>query len=290
MSAEASAFYDALRQEVLADPPATFSEENIFWFHKYYKGFRKKPKRYPFYKYNWGSRVSRAQEVIRGWPRQAGKTWQVLDAGSGVGTESFFWSSLRDDVMVTGADLSIQRVETAQARMAGFAEQWQRPFSGQFVEKNVLDLMAENRYDLIWAMEAISHIDPAEDFIRLAGQSVTDEGALVISDSHRLNPMMLWRIFEMRQEGVPERSQKELSTGEEVSLANERLFSVGELTPLLREAGFKRIEHQLTIFFPPTLADFGLLSLGRIMDRVGNALPGMRLLGGIYTTVAYKRP
>ena len=138
-------------------------------------------------------------------------------------------------------------------------------------------------------MEAISHIDPAEEFLTAVSENVGDRGHVVISDSHILNPAMAWRIFQMRRRGVEAHTHKAISTGKVVSYAQERLFTVGQLSRMLRQAGFPTVQVQSTVFFPPHLARVpSLFSIGTGIDSILNKVPVLRNLGGIYTIVASK--
>jgi len=138
-------------------------------------------------------------------------------------------------------------------------------------------------------MEAISHIDPAEEFLTAVSENVGDRGHVVISDSHILNPAMAWRIFQMRRRGVEAHTHKATSTGETISYAQERLLSARQLSKMLKQAGFSSVQTQLSVFFPPRLARVpSLSSIGTGIDSILNKVPVLRNLGGIYTIVASK--
>jgi 2-polyprenyl-3-methyl-5-hydroxy-6-metoxy-1,4-benzoquinol methylase len=212
------------------------------------------------------------------------KPWRILDAGCGVGTESLLWASLRDDVKVLGVDISAARLRAASARVPYYQQQIGRSLAVKFCDQSVFTIMKEETFDLIWTMEAISHIDPAESFVEASYDSLSSNGCLVISDSHFLNPAMIWRIFKLRRQGIGH-TYKTTSTGETVSYAEERLFTVPQLTRLLYQAGFKTVQTQISIYFPPRLLTSTMFQAA---DRILNRLPLVRHLGGIYTVSAHK--
>jgi hypothetical protein len=150
----------------------------------------------------------------------------------------------------------------------------------------VFEVLRNEKFDLVWVMEAIFHIDPAEEFISLVSGNLGTPGYLVISGSHRLNPWMAWRILKMRRSGTLERSVKTPSTGRPLSYANERLFAAGVLTRLLRSAGFQSEQFQMSIFFTPRVANWPtLFEVSLQVDRILDKTPLIRNLGGINTPV-----
>lgn len=255
---------------------------------RYYRALKSNVGLRPFYRYNWTRRVAPMQKVIAALPRRD-TSWRILDAGCGVGTESIFWSTLRDDVEVTGTDISPERLGTARARQAAYENRLGRPLKLHFLEQDVFSVLRLDHFDLVWVMEAISHIDPAESFLTNVSKNLGSDGYLVISDSHVLNLTVSWRVFRLRRRGVTAYVYKTTSSGETIPYAQERLFSVGQLSKMLRRAGFESVQTQLSIFFPPVLARSSfLLKVCMKCDQVLNRVPLLRNLGGIYTLVARK--
>jgi 2-polyprenyl-3-methyl-5-hydroxy-6-metoxy-1,4-benzoquinol methylase len=120
----------------------------------------------------------------------------------GLGTESIFWSTLRGDVQVLGVDLSGRRLEVAQARHMAYERYFGRSLNVRFVEQDVFSVLNSEFFDVVWTMEAISHIDPAEAFLAQVSENLGDHGHLVVSDSHIWNPAMAWRVLNLRRQGV----------------------------------------------------------------------------------------
>lgn len=242
----------------------------------------------PFYRYNWLRRTWPMVHLLQTLPHRE-KPWRILDAGCGVGTESLLWASLRDDAEVVGVDISPERLQTAMARRPYYEQQVERALAVEFRDQNIFSIVKEKLFDLVWTMEAISHIDPAEGFIEKVAGNLNTPGYLVISDSHKLSPAMVWRIYRMRQRGKAEQGEKTLSTGEVIPYAHERLFAVSQLKQILQNAGFKTIQSQLSVFFPAGLATHPpLFKLGMTLDKILNRIPLFRNMGGIYTITAGK--
>jgi SAM-dependent methyltransferase len=283
----ANAFYDRLVAEVL-DNDNCLGPSDYACLSHYYEALEEKAALRSFYRYNWTRRVAPMAALVLALPRRD-VAWRILDAGCGVGTESIFWSSLREDVEVIGVDISPDRLAVAKARQAAYERRLGRCLDLRFWEQDVLNAPKGEGLDLVWAMESISHIDPAQEFLTKVYQSLNPGGALVLSDSHLLNPAMLWRVFRLRVSGVEERIRKELPGGGSISYAQERLFSVGRLSRMSRRAGFRSVQSQLGIFFPPLLARFSFALQACIrLDALLTQVPLVRNLGGIYTIVAHK--
>jgi 2-polyprenyl-3-methyl-5-hydroxy-6-metoxy-1,4-benzoquinol methylase len=194
---------------------------------------------------------------------------------------------VRDDIEVTAVDIHAGRLEIAQARQDAYESRLGKGLNLRFLQLDVFRAMDAGTYDLVWAMESISHIDPAEAFLTRVAERLDTGGRLVISDSHILNPAMAWRVWRLRASGVAERSQRTLASGAALPYAQERLFTVGQLSRKLRAAGFRSVRSHLTVFFPPALARFP--SAFRVFVRLEDLLDKVALirnLGAIYTVVA----
>jgi 2-polyprenyl-3-methyl-5-hydroxy-6-metoxy-1,4-benzoquinol methylase len=250
----------------------------------YRKSLIQHPERLKFYQYNWAKRVEPMVNLLRSLPKRD-RPWRVLDAGCGVGTESIFFGSSRSDLEITGVDIADRRLAAAEARKTAYAAYLDRALSIYFTNQDVFQLLRSHCYDLIWSMESISHIDPAETFIENAFRSLEDRGSLVISDSHQLNPVVITRALKHQRRGG-HRDTRRVAGGNSISYARERVFSVPHLASLLRAAGFHQIRSQLSIYFPGQLSRFtGLL---RHWDSLWNRIPLLRYVGGIYTITASK--
>jgi 2-polyprenyl-3-methyl-5-hydroxy-6-metoxy-1,4-benzoquinol methylase len=280
-------FYETLTAEI-TDNVLGLDTKHYQEMQRYYLTSVDNLQRRSFNRYNWIRRTEPMVRLLNTLPRR-NEPWRVLDAGCGLGTESIFWSTLRDDIQVLSVDLSARRLGVAQARCSAYERHLGRALSVRFLEQDVFTVLNSEGFDVVWTMEAISHIDPAEQFIADVAKNLGERGHLVVSDSHIWNPAMAWRVLKLRRQGVTLRTQKTTSGGRTVSYAQERLLTVGWLSSILKEAGFASVQTQSSVFFPPKLARSPeLLAACVLFDRVMNRLPVIRNLGGIYTLVAGK--
>ncbi|GAB4546798.1 MAG: hypothetical protein Kow0063_41320 [Anaerolineae bacterium] len=280
-------FYDVFSDELCKNTealPVELSQE----LGRYYRALVEKSGHREFHRYNWIRRTEPMARLLKALPERD-TPWRVLDAGCGLGTESIYWSTLRDDIQVLGVDVSARRLEVARARHIAYERHLGRPLNVRFVEQDVFSVLRAQPFDVVWTMEAISHIDPAEKFLADVSRNLGDHGHLVISDSHIWNPVMAWRVFRLRRQGVALRTQKTTRQGESITYAQERLLSVGWLSRRLRQVGFASVHAQLNVFFPPFVARHtSLHSLCAWFDTLMNMVPVIRNVGGIYTLVASK--
>jgi SAM-dependent methyltransferase len=220
----------------------------------------------------------------------------VLDAGSGYGTESLLFSLLGKRVV--GVELVPERVELARSRLRFYRSVCDFPLSVEFVNANVLRYLGAGRaFDVIWAMEAVSHIYPPEDFFRLARDSLKPGGCFIVSDPNRMNPLAWARSVRIRGSlrHVPHRRFRDPETGGPVDYGQEKVFSVFQLKRRLRRLGFIIEASHVSGFlgtsllptsFVSTPRAFGLLSS---LQAVARKVPVVKHLGTNYVVVA-RRP
>ena len=67
--------------------------------------------------------------------------WRILDAGCGVGTESIFWSTLRDDIEVMGVDISKDRLDVAKTRKILYERRLGKPLKISFLQDEHFDVV-----------------------------------------------------------------------------------------------------------------------------------------------------
>ena len=279
-----NAFYGLMVKEITENLLRLDDAHSATLAGYYRRSLVQHPERLKFYRYNWAKRVEPMVNLLRSLPA-GDRPWRVLDAGCGVGTESIFFGSTRSDLEITGVDIADRRLTAANARKKAYESFLDRALSIRFTNQDVFELLRSQRYDLIWSMESISHIDPAEEFISSAFRSLENRGSLVISDSNKQNPVVLWRSRKHQRKGG-NRDMRKVAGGNSISYARERVFSVRELASLLRAAGFEGIRSQLSVYFLPQMTSFtGLL---RHWDFFLDRIPLLRYVGGIYTITASK--
>lgn len=219
----------------------------------------------------------------------------ILDAGSGYGTESLLFSLTGKRVV--GVELVPERVDLARSRMAYYQSICDFPLLLEFVNANVFRfLKASDPFDFIWAMEAVSHIYPPDDFFQLAFDSLKPGGRFAVSDPNSLNPLAWARSVRIRGsiKHTPHRRFKDPETGVPVDYGQERVFPIFELKRRLARAGFV-IEHSsvsgflctslLPTSFITSRPAFTLLSY---VQTVAKKIPIVKWLGSNCLVVAQK--
>lgn len=159
------------------------SQEEYTVFRKYYH-FLGKQRRY-LYQDLYQRRLSYVTRLLL-----LNGGLSILDAGCGLGTESLFFSSL--GAKVTAVDLNEPRLAVASKRKLFYGE-----FKGEidFILANVFEIVKKYQFDIIWMNEAISHIHPAEEFLRLAYRQLKPKGRILISDGNGASPYIRLKHF-----------------------------------------------------------------------------------------------
>jgi len=240
----------------------------------------------------YSARLVPAIRVLRSTPGRA----RILNAGCGYGTESILFSMFGSEVV--GVDLRAQNIDLARTRMEFFQSIASGPLDVTFLNANVLRLLNRSgRFDMIWAKDAVSHICPPEEFLRLAYDKLNTKGKLVISDSNILSPPAWWRGAMIRgsfRRRPQTKYYNDPETGTPVEFGRERIFSVFGFQKALARDGFGIDKTYIsgfmgTSWLPKRLLTcsgaFGLLSA---FERMAANTPGLRFLGSLYTIVASK--
>jgi 2-polyprenyl-3-methyl-5-hydroxy-6-metoxy-1,4-benzoquinol methylase len=279
--------YDLLERELDQGNPL-LSPEQQERFRKYYGKLVAHPGRRRFYRYNWRRRIEQVARLLRALA-QDGEEVRILDAGCGYGTESILWGGLARNVRVLAVDCDPRLIRAARERLRYYAETLGRPLSVEFVNDDAVNVLSGGGFDMVWAMEAVSHIHPAERFLAAAAAALAPGGYLAVSDSNLLNPIMALQVWRLRWRGVLT-DERRTEAGLRVRMVCERLFSRLGMLARLRGLGLAIRHCEVHVFFPPWLpASGGLFSLAGAWDRLLGAVPGLKELGGVYTIVAQKR-
>lgn len=245
----------------------------------------------PLGAHGYAQRLAPALECLRATPEES----RVLDAGSGYGSESLLFSMLGKRVV--GVELVPVRVELARSRVAFFQSVCEFPLNIEFVNANVLRFLGTSQaFDVIWAMEAVSHIYPAEDFFRMARDSLRPGGRLIVSDPNRLNPLAWARSIRIRGSltHVPHRRFHDPETGRPVDYGQERVFTVFQLKRHLARAGFIVEASHVSGFLGTSLLPTSFLSKPRAfrllsrMQAMAKRAPVVKHFGTNYVVVAKK--
>jgi 2-polyprenyl-3-methyl-5-hydroxy-6-metoxy-1,4-benzoquinol methylase len=220
----------------------------------------------------------------------------VLDVGCGCGSESLLMSLLGADV--TGIDLISHRTEFAQSRIPFYQSFSEHELQIQFSQANIFNFLpSAPKFNIIWMVESISHVHPAEDFLQLAFNSLPDNGFLILADSNALNPVSLFRACQLRgfKKWYTYEESTDMENNHSVKVAEERIFTFLRLRKMLEKVGFQiqnfNIAGFLGSYFIPRKM-LPSLKLAKSLITLQNILkktPVLRLFGSNFTLVAIKR-
>jgi SAM-dependent methyltransferase len=241
--------------------------------------------------YGYASRLAPALVSLR----TAGSPIRLLDAGCGYGTESLLFALLGADV--TGVELVPERVELARSRPGFYQDRVAASLSIRFVNADVIRYLEKTGpFDIIWIMEAISHIHPLDTFLPLAYDRLSPEGLLITSDPNALNPLALVRACRIRGALRHQLRLKAMDPDGDTPVyeAVERIFSVPGYARRVSDVGFEVTQAITSGFLASSLMPASLhrlrfaCTLLTSLQRALQTVPILRLMGTNYTLVAQK--
>jgi tocopherol O-methyltransferase len=101
----------------------------------------------------------------------------ILDIGCGIGATSI-WLAKRYDARVRGITISPVQVEMARE----MAEMEQLTKTPEFLVMDADRLEIDNNYDVLWAVEMISHLQERKEFFSRCAKILNKNGVMVIAD------------------------------------------------------------------------------------------------------------
>lgn len=159
----------------------------------------------------------------------------ILDAGCGLGSESIFFSSLGAEVV--GVDIKEKMIKVAEKRELFYRDLIRRKV--EFVLGNVFEAVKKQKFDIIWMNEAISHIHPAEGFLKLARRQLNPGGRVIISEGNPDNPCVRARqVIQMGRWSWDAYFVQDPRTEKKVGYTTERMFSLEQIGSILKRAGY----------------------------------------------------
>lgn len=276
---KASQFWDVVKRELeiyhrFLDP------EESGQFRKYYNAMVNADHRHLLYHRDRNAQV---QQYLIG---SLAPGIKVLDAGCGTGSESILCGIL--GASITGIDLSMERLAVAEKRLIFYQEQIGKPVDVSFRAQSIFDF-PDDLFHVIWVQQAISHIEPADAFIKLCYQHLGPKGKLIIADDNALNP---YAYFEAKKEqckkGGTYTTKQDPKTGKEVPYAQERLFSAPSITRMLKVNGFHIEKLAITGFCPYLPPFYKEKPLAHYVDRIVGKVPLVNLFGATYVVKGVK--
>jgi len=229
--------------------------------------------------------VSRLQHALQ-WVMQRGPRVRVLDAGCGLGTESLLFAQIGAEVV--GVDLFDKYVTAAQERLEQFEAHIGKRLKVRFSAMNLFDIPANERFDLIYCREAISHIDPISRFLEFSHSRLVPGGQLVVSDANgaclanQLDRIAIRGVRCLHTEVDP-------ATGREVSVAHERILGIPRQKREMRRAGLVPVHEERQVHLQ-RLADLPGLPIVRAVARALERVPGLSLLVCTHYVIGAERP
>lgn len=220
---------------------------------------------------------------------------RICDAGCGYGTESLFFSLFGNPV--TGVELVRERLEIAKSRVDYFRLISNSISDVNFINADIFRFLGQSKpYDVIWAMEAISHIYPPEKFIQLAYERLTEGGALIISDPNGLNPIAWLRSVKIRGslKHFPHKKFKDPQTEQPICYGQEQIFSFLKLQRILKSSGFRVKRVDLSGFMGSSFLPRFIINneaSQKMLEDFQNfikRIPVIRAIGSIYSITAIK--
>jgi len=209
-------------------------------------------------------------------------TTVLLDAACGYGTEAIIFSLL--GASVVGIDLNEVRLKIAKRRVAYYQSKLNKNLSIKFLPRDAIKFLKKGVFDIIWTTNAISHIYPVEKFLTTAWHNLKPHGNLIIRDANKHNPYVFHTASQAqkRRGRVIHRSDPE--SGEDVLMGVENIFTVNEMTTLMKKARFHIESIHRYGFFPN-------LRIGAIshVDKLLSTVPLLNQIAVFYSIVGEKR-
>jgi len=233
-------FCYALEQEYDGKNPFLDSGEYGI-LRKYYGSIGNKARRY-VYKSLYQSRLRYITNLLPSLKRPL-----ILDAGCGLGSESLLFSFLGANVV--GVDLNETRLKVAEKRKLFYKDLIKGKV--EFLLGDVFKIIKRQKFDIVWMNESISHIHPAERFLKLAYQQLNPEGRVIISEGNGGNPyILLKRFMETGRWSWTSHFVQGPQTSTKVGYAVERLFTCKQITNILLETGYFIGHVEFAYFIP----------------------------------------
>ncbi len=227
--------------------------------------------------------------------RNSPENIKILDAGCGYGTEAILFSLFGKEV--TGVELVKKRADLATSRMEFYQSLSNKKIKLNFINSHILRFLDNScKFDIIWAMEAISHIYPLEELLEKAYDKLNRNGKLIISDPNKINPLALFRSIKIRGSIVHKTHKKFLDpdTHLPVDYSQEKIYSAFNIQKILKSFGFIIENTLITGFLGTSLLPKSLLIKKQTYDVLKKIkdfpkkTPLIRHFGSLYTITARK--
>jgi 2-polyprenyl-3-methyl-5-hydroxy-6-metoxy-1,4-benzoquinol methylase len=257
----ANSMWDSVLREFCLD--SVLAPEQSTRMRHYYRHLLNRNTR-AFFRHHFSHRIAFILEQMR---LNGGIT--LLDVGCGMGTQAILYSLL--GYSVTGLDVNAQDIAIAMDRTQYYACLWRRNLNVNYIVANAPDYALGNSkpYDVVVALESLSHIQPIETFLDNVGNLLAPGGLFIVSDTNSLNPVVRLKLHH--------------------SATYKRVLSAPSLSRMLHTRGFKCCGILGSGFIPPVVArNATLFRSAKTAEGMLCKLPGHYLAGVSYTIVATK--
>jgi len=189
---------------------------------------------------------------------------------------------------VTGIDFHSHNIEIARRRGEYYSNLAGNALRLRWIRGNVLRDVDE-KYDVVWAREAITHIFPVEGFLDVVTGVLEPGGFFIVSDVSRWHPgwvlLDAWErgLFRRRYSVMPDKA-----SGDEVLYGDENAVSVRWLKRQLRGRGFDIVRVRHSTFFVDAVMPGWAFPYAKRLERVLASSPVTDWLGMVYTLTAQK--
>jgi SAM-dependent methyltransferase len=257
-------------------------------YETYLKRFRRPPPGRYFTDHNYARKLIPTLELVR-----SPDVHSILDAACGNGFEAVLFALYGKPVVAN--DISSARAAVTEVRRGFYEGLLRDGFSLTVTCGNAVELQGDQRFDLVYVQEAISHIHPAEEFLKQVGiRLLSTGGRLVVCDSNAWNPVTRLRIVrhlwqQRRTVRYFVEEQVEQDTGRKYLMAEERLFNPVSIRRAFVAAGLKPERIIMSGFSPPQVVR-GSALVANGVDRWISKLPVLNAFGGFYTAIARRNP
>jgi len=236
--ARIAAFHDWFLGTELPSGAPFLPEDERAAFLDYYKSFPKHGETAAVARYVRGLWRLDTGWVAR-WIAAQPKTPRILDAGCGFGTFSMIYATVGADVV--GVDLRPDRLDAARKRLDYYRQTTGKSLPIRYERADVTK-PSDERFDLVWVYNALSHIEPVEPFLAQVKAQLRPGGLFVVGDINGGHPTHARRLATVRTEVVQEYVAPD---GTRHAYAMERVFTPASLHELMTTQGFGVRTHEL---------------------------------------------
>lgn len=217
------------------------SEATYETLKRYYSNWVKKDSL--IRKYYYVERVEPLVNLIKSSNRKL----KIMDIGCGCGSEAIFCSSLGAHVL--GIDLNKNRINCAKYRKSYYENLLNKKIDVKFKLQNIFKYKEKDKFDIIWIMESIHHIEPVLKVLEFCYNLLNSDGRIIICDPNGLNPLIQIVLFFKRGLKL-HKKVFDPEDNQEIAYGNENIFTSFGIVKMLRKKGFKIEEISYQRFLP----------------------------------------